>query len=148
MKTLNSQYRGISKETDVLSFPLEELYIDGATAKPSFPLVRTQADSPGRIGKRSPKGLRLSRSDETGGRLFPCASSLSQPLILGDIVISIPKTLEQAKTYRAPFYEELLRLLIHGLLHLLGYDHEKSRYQKVSMEKKEKEIWRAVAHLA
>lgn len=111
MKRLNSLYRGISKETDVLSFPMED-----AQAVTPHPL-----------------------------RLTPHAS---RPLVLGDIVISIPKTQEQAREYGAPFYEELLRLLIHGLLHLLGYDHEKSRYLKLKMEKKEKEILHAVARLA
>ena len=111
MKCLNTHYRGIPKETDVLSFAMNE--------EKSF-----RRDS-----------LRFTPHD-------------ARSLVLGDIVISIPKTLEQAKTYSSPFYEELLRLLIHGLLHLLGYDHEKSRYQKLRMEKKEKEILHAVARLA
>jgi probable rRNA maturation factor len=111
MKTLNTRYRGIPKETDVLSFPMNEV--------PAF--------LPG------------------ASRFTPYAS---RSLLLGDIVISIPKTQEQARTYRAPFYEELLRLLIHGLLHLLGYDHEGNRYQKARMERKEKEILHAIAHMA
>jgi len=111
MKTLNTLYRGIPKETDVLSFSMTE--------ERSF----------------RPHASRFTPPD-------------SRPLVLGDIVISIPRTIEQAEDYRAPFYEELLRLLIHGLLHLLGYDHEKSRYRKIRMEKKEKEILHAVARLA
>jgi probable rRNA maturation factor len=139
MKFLNTLYRGIPKETDVLSFPMtEDLYIDDASSRLSFPLV----------GNHSPKGLRTSRSDKTGGLPSPCTSSPAWPLILGDIVISVPRTMVQAKAYCTPFYEELLRLLVHGLLHLLGYDHEKSRHQKVRMEKKEKEILHAVSHLA
>lgn len=42
---------------------------------------------------------------------------------LGDIVISLDTTAKQAKEYKCSFDEELLRLLIHGILHLYGYDH-------------------------
>jgi probable rRNA maturation factor len=42
---------------------------------------------------------------------------------LGDIVISIPKAYRQAKRYKVSDSEEVLRLLIHGMLHLFGYDH-------------------------
>ncbi len=44
---------------------------------------------------------------------------------LGDIVISLETTKRQAKELGVTIKEELLRLLIHGLLHLLGYDHER-----------------------
>lgn len=59
---------------------------------------------------------------------------------LGDIVISIPRAAIQAETYEVTFREELLRLLLHGLLHLIGYDHEKNAYQKLRMQRKEKEL--------
>ena len=42
---------------------------------------------------------------------------------LGDIFISVPQIRRQAKALGQPYQEELLRLLIHGLLHLVGYDH-------------------------
>ena len=45
-------------------------------------------------------------------------------LIVGDVVISIPTLLRQAKEYDVTPREEFLRLLIHGTLHLLGHDHE------------------------
>ena len=44
--------------------------------------------------------------------------------LLGDIVISLDTTQRQARILEAGFYEELVRLLIHGVLHLAGYDHE------------------------
>lgn len=47
-----------------------------------------------------------------------------QPHLLGDIVISVPAADRQARERGAPRREELDRLLIHGLLHLVGYDHE------------------------
>ncbi len=43
---------------------------------------------------------------------------------LGDVVISLDTTARQAKEYRVTFDRELLRLLIHGILHLFGHDHE------------------------
>jgi probable rRNA maturation factor len=70
------------------------------------------------------------------------------PSILGDIVVCVPKVLSQAKEYGVTFYDELLRLLLHGLLHLLGYDHEISTYQRRKMEKKEKELINAVKTVA
>ena len=44
---------------------------------------------------------------------------------LGDLVISIDTAKIQAKDYGVTLIDELTRLIIHGLLHLLGYDHEK-----------------------
>jgi probable rRNA maturation factor len=43
---------------------------------------------------------------------------------LGDIVISVPYASRQAKRRREPASREIDRLLLHGLLHLSGYDHE------------------------
>lgn len=64
---------------------------------------------------------------------------------LGDIVISLPKAVEQSKAYGVTLHEELIRLLLHGLLHLVGYDHEKNAYQKRRMQKKERELLDALA---
>ena len=44
-------------------------------------------------------------------------------LELGDIIISIDTAKRQAKEFGCSFFEEMLRLLIHGMLHLLGFDH-------------------------
>jgi probable rRNA maturation factor len=60
--------------------------------------------------------------------------------ILGDVVINIPRAESQAKEYGTTFYEELFRLLIHGTLHLLGYDHEESYYRARKMRNKEEEL--------
>jgi len=94
MLELNTTFRGVSKTTDVLSFP---------QATSHFPLPTSH-------------------------------------FLLGDIVINIPRAVSQAKESGTGFYKELYRLLIHGILHLLGYDHEKSRYKARIMKRKEEEL--------
>jgi probable rRNA maturation factor len=47
------------------------------------------------------------------------------PKLLGDVVISLDTAKRQARTFRRPLDEELDRYLAHGILHLLGHDHEK-----------------------
>jgi probable rRNA maturation factor len=44
---------------------------------------------------------------------------------LGDVIISYPRALEQAAEHGHPVEEELLILVVHAALHLLGYDHER-----------------------
>lgn len=46
-----------------------------------------------------------------------------QEQVLGDLVISLPAIQRQARRHGEPWEQELLRVAIHGLLHLLGYDH-------------------------
>jgi len=93
IKEINKEYRGIDKETDVISFALEDskdfIYED----------------------------FRL----------------------LGDIYISLDKVKEQSKLYNHSFLRELAFLSVHGLLHLLGYDHMEKEDEEV-MFKKQDEI--------
>ena len=63
--------------------------------------------------------------------------------ILGDVVISLDTMRRQAKEYEVNEYQELLRLLIHGLLHLLGYDHENVPLKKAQLMRKiEEKLYR------
>jgi len=58
---------------------------------------------------------------------------------LGDIIISIDKVESQSEEYGVSFEEEFSRLLVHGVLHLLGYDHETSEEdEKVMMSIQDK----------
>ncbi|MGO9379657.1 MAG: rRNA maturation RNase YbeY [Dissulfurispiraceae bacterium] len=59
---------------------------------------------------------------------------------LGDIVISPGQAARQAADRGVSLEQELTLLLVHGLLHLIGYDHEKSPYQAMKMKKKEIEL--------
>lgn len=75
MKSLNKQYRGQNKTTDVLSFAMKD-------------------------------GMSMPMGNE-----------------LGDIFISIPRIRVQAHKHDVSFKEEFVRMLVHGVLHLLQYDH-------------------------
>jgi probable rRNA maturation factor len=60
-------------------------------------------------------------------------------MLLGDIIISTQKTLEQAEDYGHSAKRELAYLTAHSMLHLMGYDHLTDE-DKATMRKKEKEI--------
>jgi len=96
IKELNSQTRGIDRETDVLSFPLGE-------------------------------------NDEYE------VNYANDALLLGDIVISLPKALEQAQEYGHSAEREIAFLTVHSMLHLLGYDHIEED-DRVVMRAREEEI--------
>ena len=60
--------------------------------------------------------------------------------ILGDVVISLDTAKRQAIERDVSITQEVNFLLIHGILHLKGYDHEKSEPERLKMEKKEREL--------
>lgn len=97
---LNQTYLGEEGPTDVISFPLAE--------------VRGQGS-----GVRGQKGRVRNR---------PVLDFNPQPLppnppLLGDVVISVETAKRQAERKRRPLQEEMAHLLVHGILHLVGYDH-------------------------
>lgn len=57
--------------------------------------------------------------------------------VLGDIYISLDKAKEQAKDYGHNLKREINFLAVHGLLHLLGYDHNTKEDEKIMFEKQE-----------
>ena len=61
-------------------------------------------------------------------------------ILLGDVVISLETAKRQAKESGHPFNREVIILLTHGILHLLGYDHEGDKKKAVEMRRKEKEL--------
>ena len=67
-----------------------------------------------------------------------------RPELLGDIVISVPAAERQARDAGTPVAEELERLIVHGLLHLLGYDHERGAAEARRMERRERRLREAL----
>lgn len=60
--------------------------------------------------------------------------------LLGDIVISVEKAIEQAEEYNHSLQREIGFLTVHSMLHLLGYDHEKGGIEEVHMREKEETV--------
>ncbi|MCL4486031.1 MAG: rRNA maturation RNase YbeY [Nitrospirae bacterium] len=63
---------------------------------------------------------------------------------LGEIVISLPRAFAQADTVDIPLDDEITNLMIHGLCHLLGYDHERGEQEAREMKKAEDRMARAI----
>ncbi len=66
------------------------------------------------------------------------------PEIAGDVVISVETAHRQAEAAGLSLTSVLERLLVHGVLHLFGYDHEKSDQEARRMEAEEEEILQAL----
>ena len=62
-----------------------------------------------------------------------------EELVLGDIVLSLEKALEQSKEYNHSYEREASYLVVHSVLHLLGYDHMEDEEKNV-MRSREEEI--------
>lgn len=95
IKELNRKYRGVDKETDVLSFPMEDEFFVG------------------------------------------------EPILLGDIIISIEKAYEQAEDFGHSLFREISYLTAHSMFHLLGYDHMGDG-ERIIMREKEKDIMKSL----
>jgi probable rRNA maturation factor len=63
--------------------------------------------------------------------------------LLGDVVIGIETAARQARRARRTLDDEVTRLLIHGTLHLLGYDHERAAEAR-EMHAEERRLWRSL----
>lgn len=60
--------------------------------------------------------------------------------VMGDIVISIERAREEAESLSIPSYERLLALIIHGVLHILGFDHVNDKNEARRMRYREKKL--------
>ena len=67
---------------------------------------------------------------------------------LGDVFISIDAVSRNAETFSVPLTEELTRVMLHGLLHLLGYDHETNDFSTEKMLIKQENILSALGYKA
>ena len=69
---------------------------------------------------------------------------IPEEVILGDIAVSLDIAKAQAKEHGLDFKEEVILLLIHGILHLLGYDHEISEQEEKQMRNKTRELFKLI----
>ena len=68
----------------------------------------------------------------------------SPPMLLGDVVISMETAKRQASEFGRSLRDEVARLLIHAVLHLIGYDHERGPRAAALMARKEQAILKAL----
>ena len=108
IKRVNTEFRGIERATDVLSFPM--------------------------LPFETPADYSVAEDDES------CFDLDSGELLLGDIMISIPKAVEQAEAYGHSVKREYAFLVAHSMLHLLGYDHMVDEERIVMEQKQEKAL--------
>ena len=66
------------------------------------------------------------------------------PTMLGDVVISVPTALRQARDAGRSLDDELATLLVHGVLHLCGYDHERNKKEAARMHRRERAILQTI----
>ena len=109
MRRLNRQYRGVDKATDVLSFPT---FAKATVGKPSA--AKTWAGKP-------------SAAKATVGK---------PALFLGDLAIARGVAARQAREQGHALRVEIRVLALHGLLHLLGYDHEVDAGEMARLEER------------
>ncbi len=127
-------YKDYEYLNDVLMFTLEKLNIENAC----FSLILTDDEEVHYLNKtyrnidRTTDVLSFALND---GGAFPGPVN-----VLGDIYISIPKMIEQAKEYGHSEKRELAFLAVHGLLHLLGYDHTLGEKEEKEMFDLQREI--------
>ncbi|MGH8289678.1 MAG: rRNA maturation RNase YbeY [Steroidobacteraceae bacterium] len=150
-RRLNARYRGKDRPTNVLSFPPPPLPARGSATITSR---REGADYSARPGLR-PSGAAkrgsARRSTKAQGALLNAdrrarraeaqdAPSKSLPTIwsrpLGDLVICAQVVRSEARLQRKPLQAHWAHLIVHGALHLVGYDHERESDAK-RMERRE-----------
>jgi rRNA maturation RNase YbeY len=84
--------------------------------------------------------LAFALTEDTAPGLPVAVESARHPVILGDVVISIETAAAQARASRRSLDVRLDALLIHGILHLVGYDHERSPAEERRMRAKERTV--------
>ena len=84
----------------------------------------------------------LNRDKPTNVLSFPMTAEPGgiETGMLGDIVISVDTAKREADEMGITLHERIYELLIHGLLHLMGYDHEISKKDEKIMQKEEKRL--------
>ena len=95
-------------------------------------------------GKDAPTDVISFALEEEGEGEIEIIGADDIPPVLGDIIISVDRTKEQAEEYGHSFMRELGFLTIHGFLHLLGYDHMTEEDEKKCSPNRQK-FWMIMA---
>ena len=147
---LNREFRGKDRPTDVLSFSqLEEADQRRAAlprgADPGLAAVRRRRrrGAPPAPPPSPPLTLGLLAQPAQAGTLLPAAATA-----LGDVVISVDTARRQARRLGVAPVARMRTLLVHGLLHLLGYDHKRSPAEARRMFARERELAAALRRAA
>jgi probable rRNA maturation factor len=86
----------------------------------------------------------LNESGEEEPDIFLDEDELDEyPNMLGDIIISVPRAVQQAADYGHSLEREICFLAVHGFLHLLGYDHGNAEEEKAMFSRQE-EVLQAI----
>jgi probable rRNA maturation factor len=92
------------------------------------------------LGRDEPTDvLAFSSSEEATSDLPSFVQPPDGVLHLGEVIISYPQAVRQAEEYKHPVKREILILIIHGVLHLLGYEHD-SPERELKMKAREEEV--------
>ena len=87
----------------------------------------------------------LSFAMTESGSDHPFVLPAGMPLYLGDVIVSYPRAIEQARAAGHSVAEELDLLIVHGVLHLLGYDHDTNDRKKAMWNRQETIIGKHLA---
>lgn len=85
----------------------------------------------------------LGRNNPTDVMAFDITEPKDKDKIFADIAVSTERAIDNARTFKTSPYFELYLYVIHGVLHILGYD-DKSKKDKLVMRKREKDILKAL----
>ena len=111
IKKINKKFRGVNKVTDIISFPF--------------------------LLKPNTSGMQLIEGENFNEKFKFAINPETQNIVLGDLYICFSKMKKQAKEFGTGIEREFVYLCLHGLLHLLGYDHMTEDDKKVMREKEE-----------
>lgn len=125
IKTINKEYRDVDKVTDVLSFPMYEV---------------EELKQIKRLIKASMKEYENKNEEDIKPKYLAGNNTYSN-ITIGDIIICFDKIKEQADEYGHSIGRELMYMIVHAMLHLLGYDHIEEADKK-KMRKREEAILR------
>ena len=121
------KFQGCLKEDSLRRAVEETLLAEGISSATELSLVITDDETVRELNRRfrdvdQPTDVLAFRLQEGG--VSPFAMPPNGVLHLGEVIISYPRAAQQAEEYHHSIEQELLLLTIHGVLHLLGYEHE------------------------